>query len=409
VKTIVETALVILSLTVGVVPARADSTSDVAKLTKKLTTSKKVEERKEAAEALGRTKSKDVVPTLAAALKDPAPQVRQAVAYALVEFQENAQEAVPALREALADTDRNVRYNAVVALHNLKAATGAELAPAIQSLLQGADKDDRENLVDMLMDLGVSDDAARKAILDGLTHGTPGVRKQITGQMYDRGILKQGAPWNAEVIACISQLASGDPDLDVRRRALNVLSEGYNRHPEVADVILKTAVEDPENEVADAAVGIIASISDRFSIGGHGQMKLSSGALAYLAQKLKSSEPKQRIRAAHTMGEIRGWRDQLSPQIVAAFLVEKDPAVRLAIVEALDYADDTATNTALLKSLKGEPDAKVRVAICKWAKKRAFGYTHTMPLALATLEAARSDADPAVKAAAEDALAEVKR
>jgi HEAT repeat protein len=407
VKTIIGTALVILGVAGGAVSASADSANEVAKFTKKLATAKKAEERKDAAEALARTKSKDVVPALASALKDPDPEVRGAVAYALVGFGENARDAVPALKEALADGDRNVRYNVVVTLHNLKAAAGAELAPAIQSLLQGADKDDRENLVDMLVNLGMSDDAARKAILDSLARGTPGVRNQIIGLIYNRGILKEQAPWNAEVITAASQLAT-DPDGGLRRDALYVLSQAYYHHPEVFDIFLKAAVEDPNPEVADVAVGIVASISDR-AVDGDKHMNLSSSSLAYLAQKLKSPEAKQRMKAAHTMGEIRGVRGKLSSQIVAAFLVEKDPVVRLGMVETLDYADDAPTHTALLKSLKSEPDAKVRVAICQWAKKRSFGMANTMPLALSTLAAARNDSDPAVKAAAEDALTELKR
>src|SRR4051794_21937115 len=152
-------ALLVLAAFSAALPARAESPRDRAlKLQKKLATDKNAEVRAESARTLGEMGAWDAVPALAKALEDPADEVRAASAGALVDLKEHARPAVPALEKALDDRYRSVRYNAVVALHNLDAATPAELGKAIASLLEGAD-DEKEmaDVVDMLMDLGLDD------------------------------------------------------------------------------------------------------------------------------------------------------------------------------------------------------------------------------------------------------------
>src|SRR5262245_36667148 len=128
-------AVLVVGLPGAAAPAMAESPRErAAKLMKKLATDKKAQVRADAAKELGDMGAWDAVPALAAALKDPAGEVRVAAAYALVELKDKAKDAAPALKEALTDRERLVRYNAVVALHNMEAATPAQLAGPIASL-----------------------------------------------------------------------------------------------------------------------------------------------------------------------------------------------------------------------------------------------------------------------------------
>ena len=92
-------------------------------------------------------------------------------------------------------------------------------------------------------------------------------------------------------------------------------------------------------------------------------------------------------------------------------LNDKEPTVRLAVVDALGEIDDDTAIPALLKALKTDADPRVRAAICaNWTEsmvKLRFARTNTLEEVLAALEAARSDPD--VKGAAEAALAELRR
>jgi hypothetical protein len=106
-----------------------------------------------------------------------------------------------------------------------------------------------------------------------------------------------------------------------------------------------------------------------------------------------------------------GWREKFTPLLTATLLGDKEPAVRLAVVGALGEIDDDNAIPSLLKALKTDTDPKVKAAICtNWSKpmvKLRFERTNNLQAALAAIEGARSD--PAVKAAADAALAELKK
>ena len=395
-------ALLIVGLFGLVGPARAESPKErAAKLMKKLATDKKADVRADAAKELGDMGAWDAVPALAAALKDPSADVRAGAAYALVKLKDKAKDAAPALKEALGDRDHLVRYNAVVALQNMEAATPAELAAPIVSLLPGADKDEGESVVKMLLNLGFEDPTARKTILDTIVHGAPDVRLQVMNEMWHRDTMRQGGPWKAEVVAALVPMVTADRDPKVRREAIVLLWQARAFSAPVGEALLK-ALDDPDPEVVSQAAGTLNGIE-------HSPLPMK--AVTNLSQKLKSADPGTRIAAARGLGSLIGWREKFTPLLTAALLGDKEPTVRLAVVSALGEIDDDTAIPAMLTALKNDADPRVKAAICTiWSKpmvKLRFARTNTLDQVLAALEAAR--ADPGVKSAAEAALAALRK
>jgi HEAT repeat protein len=77
---------------------------------------------------------------LAAALADPRPEVRDAAAFSLQFFGEDAVAAIPALLEALGDRDPGVRESAGMAVLSL----GPNAIPGSSELLTAITRGDRE-------------------------------------------------------------------------------------------------------------------------------------------------------------------------------------------------------------------------------------------------------------------------
>ena len=169
----------------------------------------------------------------------------------------------------------------------------------------------------------------------------------------------------------------------------------------MGDALLK-ALDDRDPEVAKQAASTLNGIENS---------PLPSKAITHLTQKLKSTDPRQRAAAARTLGGFSGWRETFTPLLTAALLNDKEPAVRLAVVDALGEIDDDDAIPALLKALKTDTDPRVRAAICtNWSEtqvKLRFARTNTLEDVVTALEAARSD--PEVKGPAEAALAELRR
>jgi HEAT repeat protein len=285
----------------------------------------------------------------------------------------------------------------------MEAAAPAELAAPIVSLLEGADKEDRESVVSMLVNLGFEDATARKTILDTMEQGDREVRRQIMHEMWSQETLEADGPWKTEVVAHLTRLLAADRDARVRREAIVLLRQADAVSGPVGEALLK-ALDDPDPEVASQAASTLNAIE---------RSPLPMKAVTHLSQKLKSADPVQRAAAARALGGLIGWRDKFTPLLTAALLGDKEPSVRLAVVEALGELDDDNAIPSLLKALSTDADPAVRAAICKnWSEsmvKLRFARTNTLEQALAALEAARGDANPQVKAAAEAALAELRR
>jgi len=384
-------------------PVRAEAPRErAAKLMKKLAKEKKPAARAEAARELGDMGAWDAVEALAAALKDPAAEVRGAAAGALVELKDKAKDAAPALKEALADRDRIVRYNAVVALHNMQAATPGELAPPLASLLADEDDDDdRKSLAMMLVHQDLDDAAARKIILGQIEKGEPEVRRAILDQMWSQDTMETRAPWKAEAAKVLAVLVTADKDPKVRRQAIVLLWKGKSvSSGPVGDALLK-ALDDTDEEVSHQAAATLNGLE---------KSPLPVTAVTHLTARLKSPDPEVRASAARTLGGLIGYREKFRTQLMAVLATDKEPEVRVAAVVGLDDISDDTAVPALLKALKTDSDPDVRKAVCKaWSETGTWMQlerTKTLEAARAALEEARSDGR--LKRDAEAALAALK-
>jgi len=296
---VIKSIMVLALLLPGAVPARAETPKQKAeKLVKKLSTSKKPDERAAAAEALGDMGAWDAVPALAAALKDPDAHVRVSATYALAKLKDAAKDAVPAVKGVLADRDPTVRYNAVVILHNLHAATPAEIAPALVSLLKDGEGDQPGKVAKMLVAQGLDDAGVRAAVFDGLDRGRPEVRTLLVDALRHGEIVRTKAAWRNDLIQRFATLATSDPDPKLRASAVLALHDVRPPTPAVAQALLK-ALDDSDRDVAKAAAGAINSVEGP---------TLAPQAVTHLTQRLKSGDPAARIAAAEALGEMIGWR-----------------------------------------------------------------------------------------------------
>jgi HEAT repeat protein len=403
IKHVVASALV-LALMAGGTPARAETPKQKAeKLIKKLSTSKKAEERADAAEELGNLGAWDAVPALGAALKDPDSHVRANAIYALAELKDAAKDAVPQVKGVLADSDPLVRYNAVIILNNLKAATPAELAPAVISLLKDGDDDTRGTVVKILVGLGLDDPGVRAAVFDGLDHGAPRVRTLLLDRVTSREVMRSKAAWQGELIQKVAAIAAGDTDPKLRTTAVLALGSVRPLTPNVSQALLK-ALDDADPKVAHAAAGAINSVEGP---------TLAPQAVTHLTQGLKSADPAARIAAARALGGMIGWRERFSPALVSVMLTDKDPAVRAAAVEAVGEAGDDDTLAPLIKALKTDSTPRVRRAVLlvfsDSRRKLYLARAGQLEAALAAIDAAAKDEDDLVRNAAAAASEAMRR
>ena len=403
-RVIRSTTIALALLLLGTAAVRAETPKEKAeKLVKKLSTSKKPDERAAAAEALGDMGAWDAVPALAAALKDPDARVRVSASYALAKLKDAAKDAVPAVKGVLADRDPTVRYNAVVILHNLHAATPAEIAPALVSLLKDGERDQTGKIAQMLVGLGLDDAGVRAAVLDGLDHGTPEVRALLLDALRDRETVRTKAAWRSDLIQRFAALATSDPDPKIRISAVRALHDVRPPTPAMSQALLK-ALDDKDLSVAKSAAGTINSVEGP---------TLAPQAVAHLIQGLKSADPAARIAAAAALGNMIGWRERFTPALVSTMLTDKDPAVRAAAVEAVGEAGDDPTFVPLIKALKTDSAASVRRAVLVVfsdpRRKLYLARSGQLEAALAAIDAAAKDPDELVRNAAAAAAAAMRK
>ena len=294
----------------------------------------------------------------------------------------------------LADRDPTVRYNAVVILHNLHAATPAEIAPALVSLLKDGEGDQPGKVAKMLVAQGLDDAGVRAAVFDGLDRGRPEVRTLLVDALRHGEIVRTKAAWRNDLIQRFATLATSDPDPKLRASAVLALHDVRPPTPAVAQALLK-ALDDSDRDVAKAAAGAINSVEGP---------TLAPQAVTHLTQRLKSGDPAARIAAAEALGEMIGWRQRFTPALVSVMLTDKDPAVRAAAVEALGEVGDDATWVSLVKALKTDSAPRVRRAVLivfsEPRRKLYLARSGQLEAALAAIDGAAKDQDDLVRNAA---------
>src|SRR6185295_13828040 len=232
---------------------RADTPAEKArKLGQKLATHKDPEERARAAVELGLLETREAVPPLLAALKDPAARVRIEATEALDRLSDMARDAGPALHPLLADPNLAVRFNAAVLLRKLDGATASELATAIAPLLADGDRDVRDRTFDMLFQLGPAEDAVREALIGALKLGPPEVRRQVALRLSRADLELRAGVWVLDLVPPLLDAIDHDLDPQVRLFCVHTLRDLRPYPREVLDGLIR-ALDDADAEVAGAA------------------------------------------------------------------------------------------------------------------------------------------------------------
>jgi HEAT repeat protein len=296
----------------------------VAEATKTLAKSRKPGERAQAVESLGSWAEADGVPLIAGALRDPAPEVREAAARALWKLEKKAEPAKDALRQALDDSELPVVAAAAGALDALGVPT-SELAPAWERVLENGRID--ETFL-----------AAR-----GLIGTAPAAR--VVGPILD--YLEESARI-AELETDWKERDRGRGNRDLARKALERLVKTEDRS-------LLPSLQRAAEHHAYSAESVLDALG-RFEPRPEGWTEL-------LVARLRSQRLELRRKAVDLLGasaepaEVPRWAPE-----VARLLRNRDASLRRAAAEALGDAGAAAHEHVgvLAAALRQDADVGVR-------------------------------------------------
>ncbi|WP_369974850.1 HEAT repeat domain-containing protein [Nocardia sp. MDA0666] len=174
-----------------------------------------------------------------------------------------------------------------------------------------------------------------------------------------------------------------DPDPEVRRTALSVLSETTEEWDRAAPIIA-AGLADPDRSVRKAAIGLLTELVE--------VLVPSPEFDAVLADRTGAEEPDVRAAAV----EARWRHRRIDATELSALLTDPDTAVRRAVVGGLTSLDALSE----LDTAAADADPLVRIAVAKGLA--AVGD----PRGARTLMALAGDPEPLVRAAALNAFAQ---
>lgn len=272
---------------------------------------KRVDVRRSAAMALGpmRVGDKMVVVGLAYALKkDEDDLVRQHVLSALQQLGAAAKEAAPALQEALADININVRQGAFYTLQGM----GIDNRPGLKKALDHKDAKIRVNIAALMMTTGIDPELALPVLTAGLKEKDPSLRMQAAHAL---------AITNRERDKVVPVLIEGlkIDSVPIRLQALQALQNMGPAGAAAALPILEL-FEDKDPQVRQQALYTIQNIRPDAKL-----------VLPHLTKMLKHEDPtvrQQSIGALQNLGgDLKAVKDDLMPLIK-----DKDVNVRTSVL-----------------------------------------------------------------------------
>ena len=325
--------------------------------------------------------------------QDPAPETQ--VAEQVIT---NRLAVVPALVEALADANANVRLAAVSSLASLEDPRA--IAALGKALKEDTDARVREAAADALGD--IDDPRAVPYLVDALkSERVPAVREQIVeslGEIDDPsavpGIIAAAKdPSVAVRRAVVSALGdleeqsavpaiismAGDEDVEVRRYVASALGDLENLAGLEA---LTTLARDSDAEVRSEAIDALGSLEDRRT-------------MDVLVAALKDPVADVRVQAAEAIQNLPDIRT--APAALIAALGDADHDVKEAVANALGDIGDKAAVPALKRAL-ADPNAAVRREVAEALSD--IGGAEAITILMGLLK----DQDPEIRRIAAEAL-----
>jgi HEAT repeat protein len=300
-----------------------DTEKKVSKLTAALKDRSYWPDQYRAAQALEKLgpAAKDAVPALAAALKDPEPNVRMAVASALgkVASLSASPEALAALKTALKDDDPFVRRAATEACCLLVGnATNKDVA-ALIAVLKDTEPFIRREAARALGKIGTISSEVLTALKAAAKDDDPDVRRAAT-EAYN---LVVGRATKEEVPALVAALKDSDPS--IRREAARALGK-VGTISLGALAALKAAAKDDDPDVRRAATEACSLVVGR----------ATKEEVPALVAALKDTDPFIRREAARELGKVSSVFVFSSEALAALKEVakDKDPDVSRAATRA---------------------------------------------------------------------------
>lgn len=314
-----RTMMIVGLLVVGMMGARpvsAESPREQAqKLMKVLRTDKKAEKRADAAERLGSLGASDAVPALAEALRDTDAQVRGKAAYSLWELKDYAGPSLAAIRAAVdAESDGRTILNEVALLRHLKVDAKA-LQPAVERALADSNFEVR---LDAARQLVGDVDAMRllPIAIEGVGEHSPEFNDSV-------GLLKDLADTNDRrlVAPLLDTARKGD-----KRQAHYASDYLLFFKPVPPDVlpILQRFLDSPDPEVREYGANSLERLGTDAKF-----------AAPRLTQLLKDPSEDVRQEAAETLRGIGPAAQAAVPALIEAFQTTKKREAREACVMAL--------------------------------------------------------------------------
>jgi HEAT repeat protein len=353
------------------------------------------------------------VPAIIQALSDTNSLIRKGAVDALGDIGNVKAEVLPALIKSLIDRDSYVRKSASDALCKI----GAPAIPPIMKALTGEDSLIRKGAAEALGNMGALSPEIVPALIKALEDNNEGVRRAAVDSL---GKIGAATP---EVITALKK-AVEDKNYSVRKSSVEVLEKKGNM---TAELKVKRYIMDLEdtnsdnrrsaieglNKLGTSTPEVISAITTALGDSDYSVRKSSADFLEkrnsltdalkskrYIID-LKGGNKIIRVKAAESLGKTGAATPEVVPALIAA-LGDKD--ARNAAIEALGNIGAEAKDAvpALAKALS-DTDVNVRTAAAEALGKIG----PSAKSAVAPLMKALKDSDPAVSENAANALEKI--
>jgi HEAT repeat protein len=334
------------------------------------------EVRRKAALELGKLGVPETVPALAEALKDTNPRVRRNAAFSLTQFGEQSRPAMQALKDTMEiETDSWAILNMASALDGL-GVNRNEMVPALRRVIQGSrSSGDLEFRFKAAVFLHGSVDPVEVFPIFLETIGT-----EVESSAKNRPFWLVSDLVKTQdkrfITPLLHALRQGNP---AQRAGAAVFLPQFKPLPREVGPALIIALRDPNAEVREGAARGLNQIG--------GQASLPKETVQRLVEALKDPEENVSRSAAEALSTGRAHAKIVVPALIEA-LQDPRARVRAASAESIRLFGPIAREAipSLIKTLKQDKDREVIEAVCRALSSMGPLAKEAIPLLKSALE-----------------------